>query len=174
MAFLFLFFHLLLQSLVGFPFLDKDEGLIGIQIDEIGEIPLQLFLVLSLGIFFGRFLLLVQVVMLVVKLLSNLLQLINPEIVNTAKIALTFILVLILLLLCTRCSVKAIEGQAGKFPWRFFLFPLVILQIECMDYEPFDIVQFGVIGHGIQLEEIFIPQIFNHHVTNNESQCLIK
>ena len=87
--------------------------------------------------------------MLVVKLLSNLLQLINPEIVNTAKIALTFILVLILLLLCTRCSVKAIEGQAGKFPWRFFLFPLVILQIECMDYEPFDIVQFGVIGHGI-------------------------
>ena len=79
------------------------------------EISLYVFLILSLSVFFGLLLLLFVVVVLIVKVLSDLLYLIDPEIINTVKIALTFILVLILLLLCTRCSVKTTERLVGEF-----------------------------------------------------------
>ena len=139
-----------------------------------GEISLYVFLVLSLCVFFGLLLLLFVVVVLIVKVLSDLLYLIDPEIINTVKIALTFILVLILQLFCTRCSVKTTERLVREFRWRFFHFPLVVLQLELISSQPFDVVQFGMVWYVIWSKEIFISLVILSHVGKNESQCLWK
>ena len=115
-----------------------------------------------------------MVIVLIVKVLSDLLYLIDLKIINIAKIVLSFILVLILLLICTRCSIKATERLVGEFRWRFFYFPLVILQLELIGGQSFDVVQFGMVWYVIWSKEIFISLVILSHVCKNESQCLWK
>jgi hypothetical protein len=81
---------------------------------------------------------------------------------------------LILLLFCTRSSIKATERLVGEFARWFFLLPLGILQIKRLRNEPLDVVQSDLTDCGDWPKKIFILGILCHHERDYNSHRLCK